>query len=89
MPALTATRAAAKRGVLLGIAGQEVGAALALGQQEPRLLEGLAHDGHPVGEAARLDAQQRAGLGVAARRADSASASAPPSSGSTAPPGNT
>ena len=50
--------------LLLGVPGQEVGAALAPGQEDARLLEGLADDGDPVGEATRLEAQQRAGSGI-------------------------
>ncbi len=55
--------------LLVGVTGQEVGAAHAVGQQEPGLLERLAHHGHPVGEAARPDAQERAGFRVAAAHA--------------------
>src|ERR1700735_2547823 len=39
-------------------AAEEVGTALTAGQEEARLLEGLADDGDPVGETARLEAQQ-------------------------------
>ena len=48
-------------GLFLGIPGEEVGAALAPGQEDARLLEGLADHGDPVGEAPRLEAQQGAG----------------------------
>ena len=48
--------------LLFGVTGEEVGAADALGQQEPGLLERLAHHSHPVGQTAGLDAQQRARL---------------------------
>ena len=51
--------------LLLGVAGQQVGAALAPGQQQAGLLEGLADDGHPVGQAAGSHPEERAGLGVA------------------------
>ena len=50
--------------LLLRAPGQQVGAVLAPGQEEPGLLEGLADDGDPVGEPTRLEAQQRAGPGV-------------------------
>ncbi len=52
-------------GLLLGVAGQQVGTAGPAGQQQPSLLEGLAHHGHPVRQAAGLEAEQGAGVGVA------------------------
>ena len=55
---------------LLGAAGQEVGAVLAPGQKEARLLEGLTDNGDPVGQAARREAQQRAGSGIGPTGAD-------------------
>ena len=64
MPVVDRDPRGGEAGLLLGVAGQQVGAAVAPGQQQARLLEGLAHDGHPVGQAARGEAQQGAGLGV-------------------------
>ena len=75
-------------GLLLGVAGQQRRAAGPLGQQQPGLLEGLADDGHPVGQAARVDPEQ-ALASASVRPEQAASASAPPSARSTEPPGKT
>jgi hypothetical protein len=51
-------------GLLLGLPVQEGRASGSLGQQQPGFFERLAQGGHPVGQAAGVDAQQGAGLGI-------------------------
>ncbi len=70
--------------LLVGVPGQEIRTTGPAGQQDARFLEGLPHDGDPVGQAARLEAQQGArprigaaqaqglGLGTAVQRVDGA-----------------